>query len=350
MCQPTVATDGMTAIETSGLTKEYGDLTAVDDLDLTVDDGEVFGFLGPNGAGKSTTINMLLDFARPTAGSATVLGYDAQSDAESISPHVGVLPEGFDVYPRLSGRRHIELAIETKDATDDPDEIVDRVGLSRDDAARPAGDYSKGMRQRLATGMALVGDPDLLIMDEPSSGLDPHGIREMQDLVRSEAERGTTVFFSSHILEHVEAVCDRVGVLNEGELVAVDTIEGLREEVGGGATMALSLADSAADHRTVAGAVDGITDVSASGRTLECSVTDSAAKAGVVAALADAGATIRDVRIEEVSLESLFTVLTNGDGAGAETAETMETDTRSETGASDAATTGATGAETEVAR
>ncbi|WP_126663841.1 ABC transporter ATP-binding protein [Haloterrigena salifodinae] len=303
----------MTAIETSGLTKTYGDLVAVDDLDLSVEEGEVFGFLGPNGAGKSTTINMLLDFTRPSAGSATVLGYDAQTEADAISPRVGVLPEGFDIYPRLSGRRHVEFAIETKDADNDPDAIIERVGLSAEDADRPAGDYSKGMRQRLATGMALVGDPDLLIMDEPSSGLDPHGIREMQDLVRAEAERGTTVFFSSHILQHVEAVCDRVGVLNNGELVAVDTIEGLREEIGGGATMELTLVEAAAGLRETAASVAGITDVVASDHALECTVTDPAAKADLVIALDGAGATIQDVRIDDVSLETLFTALTNGD-------------------------------------
>ncbi|MFA9425798.1 ABC transporter ATP-binding protein [Natronorubrum sp. A-ect3] len=304
----------MTAIETTGLTKTYGELTAVDDLDLTIEDGEVFGFLGPNGAGKSTTINMLLDFARPTSGSATVLGYDAQDEADEISPRVGVLPEGFDIYPRLSGRRHIEFAIDTKDATNDPEAILERVGLSVEDAARPAGDYSKGMRQRLATGMALVGDPDLLIMDEPSSGLDPHGIREMQDLVRAEADRGTTVFFSSHILEHVEAVCDRIGVLNEGTLVAVDTIEGLRESLGDGATMELTLADAADGHLETARGVAGITAVAAAGQTLECSIADPAAKATIVTALDAAGATIQDLRIDDVSLESLFTTLTNGEG------------------------------------
>ena len=304
----------MTAIETTGLTKTYGELTAVDDLDLTIEDGEVFGFLGPNGAGKSTTINMLLDFARPTSGSATVLGYDAQNEADEISPRVGVLPEGFDIYPRLSGRRHIEFAIDTKDATNDPEAILERVGLSVEDAARPAGDYSKGMRQRLATGMALVGDPDLLIMDEPSSGLDPHGIREMQDLVRAEADRGTTVFFSSHILEHVEAVCDRIGVLNEGTLVAVDTIEGLRESIGGGATMELTLADAADGHLESVRGVAGVTDVTAAGQTLECSIADPAAKATIVTALDAAGATIQDLRIDDVSLESLFTTLTNGEG------------------------------------
>ncbi len=306
----------MAAIDTTGLTKEYGDLTAVDDLDLTVETGEVFGFLGPNGAGKSTTINMLLDFTRPTAGSATVLGYDAQTEADEISPRVGVLPEGFDIYPRLSGRRHAEFAIETKDAADDPDGILDRVGLSPDDAARPAGDYSKGMCQRLATGMALVGDPDVLIMDEPSSGLDPHGIREMQDLVRDEAERGTTIFFSSHILEHVEAVCDRIGVLHEGKLVAVDTIDGLRESIGGGATMELMLDEPASGLCDSVASIDGVADVDASGRTLECSVPEPSAKAEIVTTVDGAGATIRDVRIEDVSLESLFATLTNGESDG----------------------------------
>ncbi|NUC73831.1 ABC transporter ATP-binding protein [Haloterrigena sp. SYSU A558-1] len=325
----------MTAIETSSLTKTYDDLVAVDDLDLSVEEGEVFGFLGPNGAGKSTTINMLLDFTRPSAGSATVLGYDAQTETDAISPRVGVLPEGFDIYPRLSGRRHVEFAIETKGADDDPDAIIERVGLSADDADRPAGDYSKGMCQRLATGMALVGDPDLLIMDEPSSGLDPHGIREMQDLVRAEAERGTTVFFSSHILQHVEAVCDRVGVLNDGELVAVDTIEGLREEIGGGAAMELTLVEAAAGLRETAASVAGITDVVASDHALECTVTDSAAKADLVVALDGAGATIEDVRIEDVSLETLFTALTNGD----------ERETATETEAAPA-----TASESEVAR
>ncbi len=307
----------MAAIETTGLTKTYGDLTAVDELDLTIEDGEVFGFLGPNGAGKSTTINMLLDFTRPTAGSATVLGYDAQTEADQISPHVGVLPEGFDIYPRLSGRRHIEFAIDTKDAADDPDGVLDRVGLSSEDAARSAGDYSKGMRQRLATGMALVGDPDLLIMDEPSSGLDPHGIREMQELVREEAERGTTVFFSSHILEHVEAVCDRIGILHDGDLVAVDTIDGLRESIGGGATMELTLGEPANEVRDAVDSIRGVAEVDASGRVLECSVSEPRAKAEVVTTVDSAGATIRDVRIEDVSLESLFTTLTNGESDAA---------------------------------
>jgi ABC-2 type transport system ATP-binding protein len=233
----------MTVIETNDLTKRYGTGTetvlAVDGLDLRVERGEVFGFLGPNGAGKSTTIDMLLDYVRPSDGTASIFGKDVREAAETIRHRIGVLPEGVGLYDRLSGRRHVEFAIEWTDAADDPDAVLERVGLSPGDAARPVGDYSKGMARRLALGMALVGDPDLLILDEPSAGLDPNGIREMRELVRAEAARGTTVFFSSHILGEVEAVCDRVGTLSAGELVAVDDVEHLRKAVGGGSTLRL---------------------------------------------------------------------------------------------------------------
>ncbi|MFC3957039.1 ABC transporter ATP-binding protein [Halovivax cerinus] len=302
----------MSAIETNGLTKRYGDLTAVSELDLEISEGEVFGFLGPNGAGKSTTINMLLDFTRPTSGSATVLGYDAQAESDEISQRVGILPEGFSVYERLTGRKHVEFAVETKGATDDPDALLERVGLSSEDGDRPAGDYSKGMRQRLATGMALAGDPDLLIMDEPSTGLDPTGIREMQALVREEAERGTTIFFSSHILEHVEAVCDRVGILRAGELVALDTIEGLRESVGDGATMTVTATGSIEGAVDAVAAIDGVEDVTATGRRLEAVVERPSSKPLVVTTLANTGIELTDLRIQETSLESMFTTLIEG--------------------------------------
>src|SRR6056297_3199544 len=218
----------MAAIEIDGVTKRYGDVVAVRDLSFEVEAGEVFGFLGPNGAGKSTTINMLLDFVRPTEGDIRVLGRDVHDESVAVREHLGVLPEGFSVYDRLTGRQHLEFAIESKGADDDPDAILDRVGLSGD-GDRKAGGYSKGMAQRLVLGMALVGHPDLLVLDEPSTGLDPQGARQMRDIVREEADRGATVFFSSHILGQVESVCDRVGILRDGQLVAEDSIEGLRE-------------------------------------------------------------------------------------------------------------------------
>ena len=219
----------MAAIQLTDLTKRYGDHLAVDGLNLTVDRGEVFGFLGPNGAGKSTTINVLLDFIRPTEGTATVLGHDAQREPQAVHERIGVLPEGYALYDRLTGREHLRLAGRLNGVSVDEDAVCDRVGLDPADAERPAGTYSTGMGQRLALGMALVGDPDLLVFDEPTSGLDPHGVSLLKRLVRAEADRGTTVFVSSHVLDHVEAVCDRVGILASSRLVAVDTIDGLRE-------------------------------------------------------------------------------------------------------------------------
>ena len=145
----------MDAIALRGVTKQFGDVTAVDGLDLAVPEGEVFGFLGPNGAGKSTTINMLLDFVRPTTGTVKVLGRNAQAESVAVRQRTGVLPEGFDVYDRLTGRTHVEFAMESKDVDGDPDRLLERTGIA-DAADRKAGGYSKGMRQRLALAMALV--------------------------------------------------------------------------------------------------------------------------------------------------------------------------------------------------
>ncbi|MEF8852585.1 MAG: ABC transporter ATP-binding protein [Haloarculaceae archaeon] len=252
----------MAAIETHGLTKRFGDVVAVEDLDLTIEDGEIFGFLGPNGAGKSTTINLLLDFIRPTGGSAQVFGIDAQRHPERIRERTGVLPEGYGFDDYLTGREYVQWTIRSRGADDDPDEILETVGIA-DDADRKAAGYSKGMQQRLAFGMALVDDPDLLILDEPSTGLDPNGIQQMRSVVRERADAGTTVFFSSHILSEVEAVCDRVGVMTEGRLTALDTIEGLRENAGGRGTVTLECASPPAVDGV--GDVDGVGEVTVEG-------------------------------------------------------------------------------------
>jgi ABC-2 type transport system ATP-binding protein len=305
----------MAAIRTNGLTKRYDgglfgtDVTAVDGVDLVVEAGEVYGFLGPNGAGKSTTIDMLLDYARPTEGTAEVLGFDVQADPQAVSERVGVLPEGYSLYDRLTGRRNLEFAIEWQNGDESPDDLLDRVGLDADDAARPVGDYSKGMTQRLALAMALAGDPELLVLDEPSSGLDPNGIRLLRDIVREEADDGTTVFFSSHILDQVEAVCDRVGILADGELIAVDTVEGLRQAVGASSTLELTMG-SMPDPASVDG--EGVSDVEVRGNRLRVTCTDSRVKAGIVADLLDAGHDVVDVGSESASLEELFAVYTNG--------------------------------------
>ena len=298
----------MSAIELRGVSKRFGDVAAVRDLDLEVPEGEVFGFLGPNGAGKSTTINLLLDFVRPSAGSVRVLGHDAREESVAVRERTGVLPEGFDVYERLTGLQHVEFAVESKDAADDPLAVLDRVGLA-EAAERRAGGYSKGMRQRLALGMALVGEPDLLILDEPSTGLDPAGAREMREIVREENGRGATVFFSSHILGQVEAVCDRVGILRDGQLVAEDSVEGLREAVGTESRLRVTV-DRVPDGATRAlEALEGVSRARTEGGEFLIDCQDSA-KTAVLDALEEAGATVSDFETEEASLEDLFMAYT----------------------------------------
>jgi len=311
----------MSAIELSRVTKRFGDVTAVRHLDLEVPEGEVYGFLGPNGAGKSTTINLLLDFVRPTSGSVTVLGLDAREDSVAVRRRTGVLPEGFDVYGRLTGRQHVEFAIESKAADDEPDAVLERVGIA-DAADRRAGGYSKGMRQRLALGMALVGKPDLLVLDEPSTGLDPNGAREMRTIVREEHERGATVFFSSHILGQVEAVCDRVGILRDGQLVAEDTVEGLRDAVGTEARLRVTVDRVADGVLDAVREVEGVSAATADGDRLVVTCVD-AAKTGVLGAIEAAGVTVSDFETEEASLEDLFMAYT-ADEAAPEPGEAAE--------------------------
>ena len=298
----------MTAIRIEGLTKRFGDVAAVRDLSLEVDDGEVFGFLGPNGAGKSTTIDVLLDFVRPTDGDVRVLGHDPRREPRAVRGRVGILPEGYDLYDRLSARRHLAFAAELEGSDDDPDALLARVGLA-DDADRAVGGFSKGMRQRLALAMALVGEPDLLILDEPSSGLDPNAASEMRDIVRAEAERGAAVFFSSHVMDQVEAVCDRVAILNGGELVAVDTVDGLRSASGSASTLVVSV-DEVPDGLDLT-AVEGVTDATVGDGEVRVACADPGVKADVISRVEGAGATVTDIDVERTDLGDLFADYTN---------------------------------------
>jgi ABC-2 type transport system ATP-binding protein len=301
----------MVAIAANGLTKQYDTVTALDRVDLAVEEGEIFGFLGPNGAGKSTFINLLLDFVRPTAGSVELFGNDCQAEGVAARERIGVLPEGYSVFDRLTGRQHLEYAVRSKDADADPVEILDRVGI-RNAADRKASDYSKGMKQRLVLGMALAGDPDLLILDEPTTGLDPNGAAEIRTILREERDRGAAVFFSSHILEQVEAVCDRVGILQNGELVAVDTIAGLRESLGGGTKLVIAVDEVTSGAVGAVQNVPGVETVTVrDDDTLKVTCTNDA-KMDVIVELHDAGVDVVNFRTEEASLEDMFVEYTGG--------------------------------------
>jgi ABC-2 type transport system ATP-binding protein len=301
----------MAAIQLDGLTKHFGDVVAVDDVDLTIEDGEIFGFLGPNGAGKSTTIDILLDFVRPTSGTATVLGYDAQRESVKVRERIGVLPDAYHVYDRLTGRQHMDFVVESKGVDADIDAIMDRVEIL-EAADRKAGGYSKGMRQRLILSMALVGEPDLLILDEPSTGLDPNGARQMREIIKAENDRGATVFFSSHIMEQVEAICDRVGIINKGQLVAVDSIDGLRGATETTTTLDITVSNASEDDLAMVRSLPGVQSATLGGTSLRVTMSGGS-KFDVLNALDDAGVAVGDFSVDEYSLEDLFVQYTTTD-------------------------------------
>ena len=301
----------MTVIDLQNVSKRFDDVVAVSALDLQIESGEIFGFLGPNGAGKTTTIDIMLDYVRPTTGTVRVLGHDVSEESHAVRQQVGILPEGAAVWDRLTGRQHLEFAIESKEADDDPEAILERVGIP-DAAERRAGGYSKGMAQRLLLGMALVGEPDLLVLDEPSTGLDPNGAREMRSIVKEENARGATVFFSSHILEQVEAVCDRVGIMNKGEMVATDSIAGLRESVGSGSTLSVSV-DHIPDEATAElESLDTVTAVSVEQTDTgeQLTVTGTGSNTELLRILESHGVSVQDFRTTEASLDEVFRAYT----------------------------------------
>ncbi len=217
------------AIRTEGLTKRFGKFTAVRDLDLEVGRGEVFGFLGPNGAGKSTTIRTLLDQIRPTSGRAQILGMDSRQDSLKIRSAVGYLPGDLALYPKLTGADTLRYFARLRGGVDQGyvEQLAERFQA---DLSKKVGDYSTGNRQKIGLIQAFMHKPDLLILDEPTKGLDPLVQREFDTMLSEVRDEGRTVFLSSHTLSEVERVAGRVGIIREGELVAVESIADLKEK------------------------------------------------------------------------------------------------------------------------
>ena len=222
-------------IRTRGLTKLFGRIVAVDSVDLDVAEGDRFGFLGPNGSGKTTLVRMLLGLVHATAGDIEVLGEPMPRRAASVLPQVGAVVEAPAAYPHLSARRNLALFDAAgpgkRGRADRVEDALARVGLSGVDR-RPVSAYSLGMRQRLGLAAALLRGPRLLILDEPTNGLDPKGIREIRDLLIVLNEAGTTVFLSSHLLAEVELLCTRVGIVDRGRMVLQDDLASLRAPTG----------------------------------------------------------------------------------------------------------------------
>ncbi|GCF14254.1 multidrug ABC transporter ATP-binding protein [Haloarcula mannanilytica] len=231
MCPPAPA------IVTEGLTKRYSGVSAIEDLDLSVPRGSVFGFLGPNGAGKTSTIRVLTTLTNPTSGSARVAG-ESVADRAAVVEHIGFLPEEPPLYDELTGREQLEYVagLRGHEDWDRVESLLDRFDLD-EDADRRVETYSKGMKQKLGLVQALLHDPEVLFLDEPTSGLDPRAARTVRDTISEVAAAETTVFLSTHILPVVEELADTVGVLYDGDLVAEGSPAELTEGVESGSTL-----------------------------------------------------------------------------------------------------------------
>jgi ABC-2 type transport system ATP-binding protein len=289
-------------VHTDRLTKRYGDLTAVDAISLTVRPGEVYGFLGPNGAGKTTTLRMLLGLIRPTAGTARLFGQPPGGQGHLA--RVGALIEGPAFYPYLSGRENLRVL--ARYAGVGPDRI--RVVLDMVDLTARGGDryatYSLGMKQRLGVAAALLKDPRLLILDEPTNGLDPAGMADMRALIRRLGASGCTVLLSSHLLGEVQQICDRVGVVSQGRLVAESTVAELR------GTAHLRVVAEPIDRAVArAQALLGAERVRVVDGGLDLSIEPTRA-AWLNGELVDAGLAVSELRLQERDLEQVFFELT----------------------------------------
>jgi len=302
------------AIETHGLSKTFGRQTVVEDLALAVPRGSVFGFLGPNGSGKTTTIRMLLGLASPSAGDIRLLGDAIPGAAAEVLPRVGALVEGPAFYPFLSGRanlRRLDTAdryAPSKTRAARVDAALDRVGLTQA-ADKAAHAYSLGMKQRLGLANALLTPRDLLILDEPTNGLDPQGTREVRTLIRSLADDGTTVFVSSHLLAEIEQVCTHIAVMSAGRLVAQGSLDDLRAQ----GTTRVTVHTPDPDRARGVLASLGLAPDDTRDETVTAELSPGMLAETVTEALVLAGVRVRGLAAAGASLEDRFVALT-GEG------------------------------------
>lgn len=296
------------AIETRGLARQFGAQLVVDDVNLSMPEAGVYGFLGPNGAGKTTTIRMLLGLIRPNAGEVRLFGEPLAANRKALMRRVGALVEMPSLYPHLTGSENLEV---TRRLLGAPRELIDRaLGIVKleEDAHRRVREYSLGMRQRLGLALALLNQPELLILDEPTNGLDPAGIHEMRDLIRRlPAEFGITVFLSSHLLSEVEQIASHIGIIHQGRLLFQGTLAELQAERREHLTVGVKQADQAVRCLTAAGwnvqrRDDGLLVVAATTRD---------ATAEINSLLVGQRLDVFHVALAQASLEDIFLTLTS---------------------------------------
>lgn len=292
-------------IEVNNLTKTYNDFTAVNNVSFSVKKGEIFGFLGPNGAGKTTTIKAMLDLLHPDKGLIHINGYDVRAQGKEAKKCVGYMPEKVAFYENLTALQNLQFYAEIKHAKkEDCIRLINEFGLAETGKKR-VGSFSKGMVQRLGMARAILGNPPVLILDEPSGGLDPRGVVLIRDKILEMKNKGTTIFVSSHILSEIQEVCDRVGIINKGSLVAEDTVEGLSKKLNLKPQIIVRMDVLNKKIEDAVRKLPGVDRVTAQKHTLEI-VCEGAMKAKVILAITNAGGNIQNLQTKEPTLEEVF--------------------------------------------
>jgi ABC-2 type transport system ATP-binding protein len=302
-----------TVVRVEGLTKRYGQHAAVSNISFEVRRGDVFGFLGPNGSGKSTTIGIMLGLVQPTAGQIDLFGLGPERRAEGLA-RVGAIIESPAFYPYLSGRDNLRALARLRPGVTGQrvDDVLEIVGL-RDAAGKRYGNYSLGMKQRLGIGWTLLHDPELLVLDEPTNGLDPAGMMEVRHLVLQLAERGKTIFISSHLLNEVEQVCDHVAIIQRGQLIA----QGPVAAIVGGESRLIVRTDAPQRAADILRDIAGVERVEPRGHELII-IAPGVRPAALNAALVGAGVAVDELRPARNTLEAAFLELTAGNPAASE--------------------------------
>ncbi len=305
-------------IETTNLTKRYKKLLAVNNLNLAVDENDVFGFLGPNGAGKTTTIKMMMGITKPTKGNVKILGYDIFNDSRKAKMQIGFVPDQFGFYPEFNAVEHLNyyaslFRIPKEERNKRIDKLLNMIGLSERKNSKVK-TYSHGMRQRLVIAQALINKPKLLVLDEPTVGLDPKGSYETRELIKKLGKE-TTIFISSHLLYEVQEICNRVGIINNGKMLKVDSIDNLTK-LGEGVDVQIECANINDRLINAVRDVGGVIDLSVNGNILKVKVKESKIIPEIVATITKEGGRIKGVNEITQSLEDVFLRLTGEQNEG----------------------------------
>ena len=300
-------------IRTENLTKEYDGFKAVDNLNLDVKEGEIYGFLGPNGAGKTTTILMLLGILRPTRGRIYLLEEELTKNFLSLKRRIGVVSEKQYLYKEMAAGEYLDFFADlygVKDKKKKIDQLLKSVGLL-EVKNRKLGAFSRGMQQKLGFARALLHDPELLLLDEPVSGLDPTGIKQIRNLIEKENKKGRTIFISSHLLSEVEKLCREVAIINEGKLLAEDTMENLRRKLSKTVELEIELSQAKEEITKALSSFDFIQGIKQRENLLTLRVkSDQDYRAPISETISRQGGIVLGIKVKEMSLEEAFITIT----------------------------------------